>query len=126
MQSRKGQVARLSDPQSRLDGFQVAHLADQYYVRVLAQGSAEGLGKTLRISVDFALIDDAVLMVMEKLNRVLDSEDVFVAVFVDLVDYCCQCGRFARACGAGDQDQASGLFAKVLNHLWQTQVVKRF
>src|SRR2546426_4540292 len=63
---------------------------------------------------------------MEKLDRVLDGQDVFVTVSIDLVDYCRQRGRFARACGASNQDQASGLFAKVLNHLRQTQVVKRF
>src|SRR6266851_5615779 len=114
MQSRKGEVARLGDSQSRLNGFQIAHLADQYYIRILAQGSAEGLGKTFRVSVNFALIDDAVFVVMEKLNRVLDSQDVFVALFVDLIDYRGQGCRFTRACGAGDQDQASGLFAKVL------------
>ncbi len=87
MQSRERQVTRLSDPQCRFDGLEVAHLADQYYVGILTQGGAEGLRETFCISVDLALINDTVLVIMKKLDWVLDRQNVLVALFIDLVDH---------------------------------------
>ena len=59
---REGQVARLGDAQRRLDRLQVAHLADQHDVGVLAQGGAQGVGEGVGVGVQLALVDHALLV----------------------------------------------------------------
>jgi hypothetical protein len=59
VQRAEHQVARFRGGQRQADGLEVTHLADQDDVRVLAQGAAQGLGKTERIPVHLALVDQA-------------------------------------------------------------------
>ena len=53
--------------------------------------------KRLRVGVQLALVDDAVLVRVQELDRVFDREDVVVALAVDLVDHRGQRRRLARA-----------------------------
>ena len=86
VQGREGQVAGLGDDQRRLDGLQVAHLADEHDVRVLAQDVLERLLEGAGVGADLALVDQAVLVRVQVLDRVLDGDDVLVPLGVDLVD----------------------------------------
>src|SRR5215217_8447754 len=54
------------------DGFEVAHLAYEYHVRVLPQHVLKSLGETLGVLVDLALVDDA-LLVFVVLNLLTSS-----------------------------------------------------
>ena len=76
VQRGKHQVAGLGRGDGRGDGLQVAHLADQDDVRVLAQGGPQGVGETRGVGADLALVDDALLVLVEELDRVLDGDDV--------------------------------------------------
>ena len=50
VQRREGQVAGLGDPQRRLDRLQVAQLADEDDVRVLAERGAQGGAEAVRVA----------------------------------------------------------------------------
>jgi hypothetical protein len=65
----------------------------------------EGLG----VEPDLALVDDAVDVLVEDLDRILDRHDVLPARAVDVVDHRCERGRLARARAAGDEDEAAVL-----------------
>src|SRR6478672_10901376 len=67
----------------------------------------------MRISRDLALIDDAILMIVKELYRVLDREDVVVPVDIDLVDHRRQGRGFTRAGRSGHEDEATRLFAHI-------------
>ena len=54
--------------------------------------------KVMRVGADLALVDDALLVAMEELDRVLDRHDVLLARRVDDVD---QRGERRRLAGAG-------------------------
>ena len=55
------QVAGLGERQRRLDRLEVAHLADQHDVGVLAQHGAQRLAEApVRVAADLALVDEAV------------------------------------------------------------------
>ncbi len=56
MQGAEHQVTGLGGGQRQPDGLQVAHLADQDDVGVLAQGRAQRLIEAERIASDFALV----------------------------------------------------------------------
>ncbi len=75
---REGQVARLGDAQRRLDRLQVAHFADEDDVGVLAQGGAQRVGEGVRVGVQLALVDHALLVPVQVLDRVLDRDHVLV------------------------------------------------
>src|SRR5208282_301841 len=126
VQSAEGEVAGFGDTQRRLDGFQVAHFADQHHVRVFTKSGAQGIGKTLGVRMHFALIDQAVLVHVHELDRVLDGEDVFVALGIDLVDHGRQRGGFARARRPRYQHQPTRLVAHLAYDWRQTQLVERF
>ena len=103
VQRAEREVAGLGDAQRRLHRLQVTHLADQHDVRVLAQRRAQRVGEALRVAVHLALVDQAPLVLVHELDRVLDGEDVVVPLLVDLVDHRRQCRRLARP-SAGDED----------------------
>ena len=100
-------MPRLGDAQRRFDRLQVAQLADQDDVGVLAQRRAQRVGEALRVLVHLALVDQAALVRVDELDRVLDREDVLVALGIDLVDHRGQRGRLAAARRAGDEHQAA-------------------
>ena len=86
VQRREDQVAGLADGQRRLDGLEVAHLADEHDVRVLPQDVLEGRLEAIGVGADLALVDDGELVRMQVLDRVFDREDVESLLGVDLVD----------------------------------------
>ena len=63
--------------------------------------------EAVRVGVDLALVDDALLVVMQELDRILDRHDVLGPGLVDLVDHRGQGGRLAAAGRAGDEHQTA-------------------
>jgi hypothetical protein len=106
------QVAGLGRGQGDRDRLQIPQLADQDDVGVLAQDVLEGVGERLGVLADLALVDQAVLVGVEELDRVLDGHDVVVALPVGQVDQAGQGGRLARAGGPGDQHEPPGQVGK--------------
>ena len=82
VQGGEDQVAGLGGGQRHLDGLEVAHLADQDDVGVLAQHVLERLGERVRVVADLALVDQAVLVAVQELDGVLDGHDVVAPVRV--------------------------------------------
>ena len=76
MQRRERQVARLGDAQRRLDRLEVAHFADEDDVGVFAQNGLQGVGEGVRVGVELALVDEALLVRVQELDRVFDRDDV--------------------------------------------------
>ena len=124
MQRAERQVAGLRDAQRRLHGLEVAHFADQDDVRVFAQGRAQRRREALRVAVHLALVDQAVLVLVHELDRVLDGEDVIVALAVDLVDHRRQRRRLARSGRAGHQHQAARPLGQLRQHRRQAQILE--
>ena len=79
VQRREDEVARLGRGERGRDRLEVAHLADEDHVGVLAQRGAKAFGEGRRVRADLALVDDAALVLVEELDRVLDREDVLGA-----------------------------------------------
>jgi hypothetical protein len=62
--------------------------------------------EALRGLADLALVDDALLVLVHELDRILDGEDVACGS-VDVVDHRRERRRLARARRAGDDDEAA-------------------
>ena len=80
MKRAERQMARLRDGERGGDGLEVAHLADEHDVRVLAEDVLERDLEGMRVGEDLALIHQALLVVVEELDRVLDRHDVVLAL----------------------------------------------
>ncbi len=106
VQGAEHQVARFRGGDGERDGFEVAHFTDHDDVRILAQRAAEGGGEGLGVGVDLALVDVAALRLEDVFDRILERDDVVVAVLVDLIDEGGERGGLAGADGAGDEDEA--------------------
>jgi hypothetical protein len=124
MDRREDHVPRLRRFQRRVDGLQVAHLADHDDVRILAQGGVERVGEGGRIRADLALRDDALVVCEHEFDGVLDRDDLRLADLVDLFDHGRECGGLAHASGARDQHVATPELGKVAQHVGQIQLVE--
>ena len=103
VQRREHQVTGLGRGQRDLDRLAIAHLADQDDLRRLAQRRAQRQRKSRRVAVQLALVDRALLVQVQELDRVLDGDDVVGARLVDQVDDRRQRRGLAGAGRAGDQ-----------------------
>ena len=100
------QVTGLGGGDGHLDGGQVAELTDDDDIGIFAQGGAQGAAEGGRVLADLTLGDIAPKAGMEEFEGVFDGDDVIVTRSVELVDEGVERGRFSRADGAGDEDEA--------------------
>ena len=54
---------------------------------ILAQHAAQRLAERRRVGADLALVDVAVDVAMQELDRILDRDHVRLAVLVDVLDH---------------------------------------
>ena len=109
VQGAEDEVAGLGGGDRGRDRLEVAHLAEEDHVGVLAQRGPERVAEARRVGADLALVDDAALVAVQELDRILDRDDVVGARPVDLVDHRRERRRLARAGRPGDEDEAARL-----------------
>ena len=124
MQGGEGEMAGFGDPQRGLDGLEVAHLADENDIGILPQAGSQGVGEAVGVGVQLTLVDDALLVAVQVLDRILDRDDVLGALAIHLVEHRGEGGRLAGAGRAGDQHQAARLLADLLHHRRQAELAK--
>ena len=69
MQRAERQVAGLGDGERGRDGLEVAHLADEHDVGVLAQDGLERVLERVGVGEDLALVHQALLVLVHELDR---------------------------------------------------------
>ena len=69
-------MAGLGNLQRRFDRLEVAHLADEDDVGILAQRGAQRGAEAAGIAVDLALVHQAVLVAVDVLDRIFDGQNV--------------------------------------------------
>ncbi|MCY1241326.1 hypothetical protein D9M72_542210 [compost metagenome] len=92
MQRGQAQVAGLGVLHRVLHGLAIADFADQDHVGRLAQRVLQRHVPGLGIDADLTLRDDAVLVRMHVLDRILDSDDMAVRMRVAVIQHCRQRG----------------------------------
>ena len=125
MQRCETQMARLGELYAVFHRFLVADLADQDDVRRLAQRVLECGMPGLRVDADFALRDDASLMRVDILDRILDRHDVAARVFVAMTDHGGERRRLTRARAADNDAQAALVHDDVLENRRQLEFLER-
>jgi hypothetical protein len=106
VQGSKHEVAGLRRRERELDRLQIAHLANQDDVRVLAQSGPQRRGEGPRVSSHLALVDQAFLTGVYELDGVLHGQDVRLLGLVDVIDERRERGGFSAPGRARDHDQA--------------------
>ncbi len=74
---------------------------------------------------DLALVDQAALVLVHELDRVLDRDDVLVPVAVYVVDHGAERGRLARAGRSRDDDEALREVAELEHRLREAELLRR-
>src|SRR5260370_34669584 len=80
----------------------------------------------MRVGMDFALIHKALLVIVKKLDGVLDGDHVLFTFAVDLVEHGSERGGFAGAGWSGHQDESAWLVAQSLHDQRQSESVEAF
>ena len=125
VERRENQVARLGGLQSDLRRLGVAELADEDHVGVLAQRAPQRLAERRGVEPDLALADDAALLLVDDLDRILDRQDVVAPRAVDVVDHRGERCRLARAGRARDEHETARLVREALDARRQAELVER-
>jgi hypothetical protein len=76
VQGAEDEVAGLRGGQGERGGLEVAQLADEDDVRVLAQGAPERGREGVRVRADLPLVDEGALRAVDELDRILEREHV--------------------------------------------------
>ena len=100
-------MAGFREGNSVVHGLSVADFANQDNIRCLAQGVFQRNRPIFGIYADFSLGDDAVFVLVDKLNRVFDGDNVVEAVFVSIVDKGGERSGLARTCTTDKNNQAA-------------------
>ena len=79
----------------------------------------------MRVGVQLALIDDAVLVCVKKLHRVFDRDDVLVPLAIDLVDHRGQGRRFSGTGRPGDENQPARAIANLFDNARKSELFER-
>ena len=116
--------ARLGRGERERNRFEIAHLAHEHNIGVLAQRCLKPGGKRIRVARHFSLRDDAALVVVHEFDRFFDCHDVLGKVLIDVVDQRRLRRRFARTGWAGNKDQAAAQVGKFLYHDWNPQLLE--
>ena len=90
------------------DRLEITQLADQHDVRVFAQRRAQRVLERVGVHTDLALRDQALLVLMDELDRVFDGDDVVGARAVDEVDQRAERRGLARPGRPRDQHEPLG------------------
>ncbi len=77
-----------------------------------------------RVGADLALVDDRAFVLVQELDRVLDREDVVLALAVDHVDHRRQGRALAGAGRAGDEDEAARFAGELAQHRRHPEVLQ--
>src|SRR5205823_13409053 len=105
-------------------GVDVAQLADQDDVGVLADGVLQRLVPVHDVQADLALVDDRLLVDEGELDGVLDGEDVQRLALVEVVEHRGDGRALAGAGDAGRDDQSFGIIAQLLDAGRQTELLE--
>ena len=117
-------MAGLGCLQRGLGRLGVAQLADQDHVGVLAQHAAKRLVERVGVETDFALVDDAVDVGVQDLDRVLDRDDVLLPRPVDVAEHRGERRRLAATGGAGDEHEPAMLLRELLDARRQAEAAE--
>ena len=112
----------LGGQEGRVDRVQVAHLADQDDIGILAEAAAQTAGEAHDVHADLPLADGALLVLVEVLDGVLDGDDVLPPEGVDVVDHGREAGRLAASRRPRHEDEASLVEGDLLQDLREEQL----
>ena len=125
VQRAEDKVAGRRRGEREFDRFQVAHFTDENDVRIFTQRAAQGGGERVGVHADFAVLHQAILAAMHKLDRIFDRDDVIVPLQVRVIHHRRERGGFAGAGRPGHQDEALLQHREFLQDRRQAQIVDR-
>src|SRR3984885_8573211 len=117
-------MPRAGERNGSLHGFTVANLADQDHIRCRAHRAAQGAGKGLGVQAHLALVHDGLLVGMQKLDRILDGQNVVRRGFIAIIDHRRESGGFAGARGAHHENHAALQHDQLFEDLGHAEVLE--
>ena len=125
MQRRDNEVSRFGGHESGFDRFEIAHFADNDYVRVLPENVPKGGLERPHVAEYFLLDDDAAAVLVRELDRVFDRDDFETSILVDGVDHVIERRRFTHPGGPGDENQTARKASQFVDNRRQAQFLRR-
>ena len=90
----------------------------------MPQGIFQRIGETAAQRIYFALSNQRIFILMDVFNGVFQSDDVFTAVSIDIINNRAQSSGFTAAGGAGYQHQTARQHGNGTHLLRQREFVK--
>ena len=118
-------MSRLPRRQRNFHGLGIAHLADHDHIGRLPQRGAQRCRKIRRVDADLDLLDDALLVRVLVLDRILNRDDVLRIAPVDFVDERRHGRRLSSAGGAADEHEPMMQPRHLLDLRRQTEIAQK-
>ena len=115
MNGAENEVTGLSGFDCHRDCLEVAQLADEHNIGIFAQRRAQRVLERSRVNADVTLRDQALLALVDELDRIFDGDHVIRASAVDQVDQRAESRRLSRASRTGDEHEPLGQVTETLN-----------
>ena len=106
MERRKHQLTCFRRSHGNAHSLIVTHLAQQDNIGRLPESRSQGIGVAFRINAYLTLADNALFVLVEELDRVLNGNDMPRALAVYLVYHTGKGGGFSAACRSRYKDNA--------------------
>ena len=103
----KHEVSGVGSLERGVQRLEVADLADHDDVGILSEHAAQRLRESGRVGAHLALIDVAVDVTMQELDRILDRDHVRVPVLVDALNHRRERGALPRPRDSRDEHEPS-------------------
>ena len=97
------------------DRFQIAHLPHQDDIGIFTKRGPQRRFERIGVGADLPLVDQALLILMDELDRVLDGDDVLLTRTVDVIDHRAERRRLAGPGRPCDKDEALVQLAEIQN-----------
>ena len=126
VQRREHQVTGLGRLERGVQRIDVSNLTDEQDVRILSQHAPQRLRKAVGIGAHLALVDAALDVAVQELDRIFDRDDVGVPVLVDVMKHRRQRRRFSGPGDSRNENQPTRHQCDPLADLGQIELGDRF
>lgn len=107
MEGRYDEVSCLCECEYRRDRLLIAHLSDDEDIWIFTHSISHRLIERCDMFSDLLLMDEAFFISNDVFDRIFDDDDMFVRVFIEIVDHSHQSRRLSASRTSCDKDQST-------------------
>lgn len=79
-------MSRLGERDRCLHRLEITHLTDHDDIRILTQYGSDSFTEGMKLLPEFSLVDEGIAVLIDEFDRILERDDMFGTIRVDIVE----------------------------------------